>query len=365
MAYLEVRGVGRSFGTVRAVDDVDLAVQRGEFVSLLGPSGSGKTTLLRIVAGLERADRGSIWLDGGEITHLPPQRRQMGMVFQSYALFPNLTAAQNVAFGLRIRRMPKRAVEERVDELLRLVGLAEKAGRYPHQLSGGEQQRVALARALAPSPRVLLLDEPLSALDARIRLSLRNEIRRIQRTLQITTLYVTHDQEEALAMSDRVVVFNQGRIEQVGTPEDVYDRPKSTFVAEFVGTSNRLAGEVRSSDPPIVLLDGQEIALRSLPPDARPGDRVELRLRPERIALTPRGDGFVNRLKGLVEDVMFLGARVIVRVRVSEQVLWVEVGRSHAYVGPEAGREVELFLPDELLVTVTEKAEAARPSLPV
>src|SRR6476620_2580842 len=244
MAYLELQGLYRAFGSVVALQGIDLALEQGEFVSLLGPSGCGKTTALRLVAGFDRADAGRIVVDGRDLTRVPPNKRDMGMVFQAYSLFPNMTAAQNVEFGLRIRGRDKADRRSRVGELLELVGLGHAGDRYPHQLSGGMQQRVALARALAIEPRVLLLDEPLSALDAKVRVQLREEIRRIQLELGITTLYVTHDQEEALAVSDHVAVMYGGVIEQMGTPTEMYTAPATPFVAEFIGTMNRLEGTV-------------------------------------------------------------------------------------------------------------------------
>src|SRR6476620_4975988 len=244
MAYLELQGLYRAFGSVVALQGIDLALEQGEFVSLLGPSGCGKTTALRLVAGFDRADAGRIVVDGRDLTRVPPNKRDMGMVFQAYSLFPNMTASQNVEFGLRIRGRDKADRRKRVDELLELVGLGHAGDRYPHQLSGGMQQRVALARALAIEPRVLLLDEPLSALDAKVRVQLREEIRRIQLELGITTLYVTHDQEEALAVSDRVAVMYGGKIEQVGAPAEMYGNPATPFVAEFIGTMNRLVSRV-------------------------------------------------------------------------------------------------------------------------
>ena len=225
----------------------DIAVERGEFISFLGPSGCGKTTTLRMVAGFEQPSAGSIRIDGRDVVGLRPNQRNIGMVFQSYALFPNMTVAQNVAFGLKIAKRPEAEIKPRVAEMLQLIKLPQLGDRYPYQLSGGQQQRVALARALAGKPQLLLLDEPLSALDAKIRASLRGEIRDLQRKLGITTIYVTHDQEEALAMSDRIVVMSEGRIEQIGTPFEIYNRPRTRFVASFVGTLNILRGKV--TDP--------------------------------------------------------------------------------------------------------------------
>ena len=247
MSYLQLQNLHRDFGTVKALNGIDISLGEGEFLSLLGPSGCGKTTALRLVAGFDRPDEGRIVVDGKDITGMPPNKRDMGMVFQAYSLFPNMTARQNVEFGLKIRGRDKGDRTKRVDDLLELVGLGHAADRYPHQLSGGMQQRVALARALAIEPRVLLLDEPLSALDAKVRVQLREEIRRIQLELGITTLYVTHDQEEALAISDHVAVMFAGVIEQMGTPAEMYTAPATPFVAEFIGTMNRLEATVVDS----------------------------------------------------------------------------------------------------------------------
>src|SRR3989440_8773024 len=248
MAYLELQDLHRNFGPVKALNGIQVELGQGEFLSLLGPSGCGKTTALRLVAGFDRPDGGRIVVDGKDVTNVAPSKRDFGMVFQAYSLFPNMTATQNVEFGLKIRGRAKDDRRKRVVELLELVGLGHAADRYPHQLSGGMQQRVSLARALAIEPRVLLLDEPLSALDAKVRVQLREEIRRIQLELGITTLYVTHDQEEALSVSDRVAVMWSGRIEQIGTPSEMYAAPATPFVAQFIGTMNRLEA---------VVLDGE------------------------------------------------------------------------------------------------------------
>ncbi|NCC31319.1 MAG: ABC transporter ATP-binding protein, partial [Chloroflexia bacterium] len=240
MTHLELSHIRKAFGAAVVVEDFNLAVNQGEFISFLGPSGCGKTTTLRMIAGFELPTAGTITIDGNDLTNTPPNKRNVGMVFQSYALFPNMTVAHNVGYGLKITGKNKAEMMQRVHEMLALIQMEEFAQRYPFQLSGGQQQRVALARALAIRPQLLLLDEPLSALDAKIRLELRHEIRRIQRQLGITTIYVTHDQEEALSLSDRIVVMSKGKIEQVGTPTEIYNAPATEFVSRFVGHINLL-----------------------------------------------------------------------------------------------------------------------------
>ncbi|MEY2798300.1 MAG: hypothetical protein RIS22_566 [Actinomycetota bacterium] len=239
---LKVKALSKKFGNVVALNNFSLEVAKGELVTLLGPSGCGKTTALRIVAGLERQDSGTIFLDSRDLTLIPAHQRNMGMVFQAYSLFPNLTVAENVAFGLMMRKVDRTSRVKRAHELLDLVGLDSQSARFPHQLSGGQQQRVALARALAFEPEILLLDEPLSALDAQVRSNLREEIRRLQLSLGTTTLFVTHDQEEAMSISDRVGVMNEGKLEQIDTPDELYNHPKSVFVANFVGLMNQVSG---------------------------------------------------------------------------------------------------------------------------
>src|SRR5512145_2703376 len=256
MAYLTLSNISKQFGDSYAVQDFNLDVDKGEFVSFLGPSGCGKTTTLRMVAGFETPTNGTISLDGTDITDKSPNQRNMGMIFQSYALFPNMTVAQNIGFGLRVRKASKAEIADRVREMVSLVNLEKHVDKYPYQLSGGQQQRVALARALAIRPDVLLLDEPLSALDAKIRVSLRAQIREIQKKLGITAIFVTHDQEEALSISDRIVVMYEGNVEQVGAPFDVYNFPQTTFVANFVGSLNTAVAEVLDPARGLLNVDG-------------------------------------------------------------------------------------------------------------
>jgi putative spermidine/putrescine transport system ATP-binding protein len=312
MSFLELTGLQKFFGDFKAVEDFNLTAERGEFVSFLGPSGCGKTTTLRMIAGFEQPTSGTIQIAGRDVTRVAPNRRNVGMVFQSYALFPNMTVADNIGFGLKVRKRPGDQVRKRTAELLELINLPDKGSRYPYQLSGGQQQRVALARALAFEPEVLLLDEPLSALDAKIRVALRHEIRAIQRQLGITTVYVTHDQEEALSLSDRVVVMSEGRMEQVGTPFEIYNFPATAFVASFVGTLNVLPGVVTDPSRGELTIGGQPVRItRGF--EGSVGSGVNVALRPEMVSLGDGADG-QNRLRGKVIDVSFLGS--IVRIRV-------------------------------------------------
>ena len=312
MSYLELTDIHKRFGETVAVESFNLAAEKGEFVSFLGPSGCGKTTTLRMIAGFEQPNAGTITINGEDVTYRPANRRNVGMVFQSYALFPNMTVADNIGFGLKVRKRGRDQIRQRVAELLEIVNLPDKGARYPYQLSGGQQQRVALARALAFEPQVLLLDEPLSALDAKIRVALRHEIRSIQRQLGITTVYVTHDQEEALSLSDRVVVMSDGRMEQVGTPFEIYNFPATAFVASFVGTLNVLPGVVVDSGRGELTVAGQPIRLQT-DFEGSPGREVRVALRPEMVSLGSGSDG-ENRLTGKVSDVSFLGS--IVRIRI-------------------------------------------------
>ncbi|GAA5187915.1 ABC transporter ATP-binding protein [Rugosimonospora acidiphila] len=279
-------GLRRRFAGVQALDNLDLEMAPGELIALLGPSGCGKTTALRVLAGLEDADSGRVLVGGKDITNVPANRRDMGMVFQAYSLFPHLTALQNVEFGMALRKMKPAARRERAGEMLDLVGIGTHAERYPHQLSGGQQQRVALARALAIRPKVLLLDEPLSALDAKVRVQLRDEIRRIQLEVGTTTLFVTHDQEEALAVADRVGVMRAGRLEQLAAPEEVYQQPATAFVADFVGLSNRLPGTLSGASVEVL-----DTVLPVVDPSAAPAGPVTVLVRPEAVELSVDPDG--------------------------------------------------------------------------
>ncbi|EEW26061.1 ABC transporter ATP-binding protein [Rhodobacter ferrooxidans] len=315
MAFLDIEHLEKAFGILRVVKDFNLGIQKGEFVSLLGPSGCGKTTVLRMVAGFETPNSGAIRIDGKDVVNQRPNQRNIGMVFQAYALFPNLTVAQNVGFGLKIKGVGRADQDIRVAEMLRLIGLPDLGNRYPFQLSGGQQQRVALARALAVKPSVLLLDEPLSALDAKIRVSLRTEIREIQQKLGITTIFVTHDQEEALSISDRIVVMNGGIAEQVGAPFEIYNRPNTKFVANFVGTLNTFDAAVLDPAAGRVSLAGTEITLPQ-PLVSLTGDRIALALRPEALHLG-RFEGREVVLPGVITDVHFLGSVIRVRADVA------------------------------------------------
>jgi putative spermidine/putrescine transport system ATP-binding protein len=323
---IRFEGVQRHYGSVAALAGLDLEIADGELVALLGPSGCGKTTALRILGGFDHPTAGRLLVDGKDITGIPANKRDMGMVFQSYSLFPNMDVRNNVAFGLRMRGQDKETRLKRADELLELVGLSENADRYAHQLSGGQQQRVAIARALAIEPKVLLLDEPLSALDARVRAQLRVEIRNLQQRLGITTLFVTHDQSEALSMADRVGVMNSGRLEQLDTPENVYHHPATAFAAEFVGAMNRLPGRVGDSGDVQVL--GQRLTALNL--DGRqPGTAVEALLRPEAVSIVQDAAG-----AGEVTQRTFLGSSLRLQVTLDGgQTVLVEASSHDAGVG--------------------------------
>ena len=350
MSFLALAGIVKTYGAEAVVKDFTLRVERGELVTFLGPSGCGKTTTLRMIAGFETPTEGTIRIDSRDVTHLSARRRAIGMVFQAYALFPNMTVERNIAFGLKVAGKPAAEIKARVDELLALIKLPDLAGRFPHQLSGGQQQRVSLARALAPSPQILLLDEPLSALDARIRAGLREDIRALQQKLGITTIFVTHDQEEALSISDRIVVMNQGAIEQVGSPSEIYNRPRTRFVASFVGTLNTLQGVVVDPAEGVIRVGPATLRARNAIEGARAGETRSLALRPEALRLGLPADG-ANALTGAIEDVTFLGAIVRLRVGLDQGALLVDAFNVNGASFPERGQKVTVsFSRDDLIV---------------
>jgi putative spermidine/putrescine transport system ATP-binding protein len=315
MSYLSISHVTKQYGETVVVNDFNLDIEKGEFVSFLGPSGCGKTTTLRTVAGFEIPTSGKIMLDGKDITDKAPNQRNVGMIFQAYALFPNMTVAQNIGFGLRVRKESQSAVKERVQEMVNLIGLEKHANKYPYQLSGGQQQRVSLARALAIRPDVLLLDEPLSALDAKIRVSLRSEIRAIQKRLGITAIFVTHDQEEALSISDRIVVMNVGVIEQVGTPFEIYNFPKTQFVANFVGSLNTADAVVTDPAKALLSVDGVQFQSAEKMDNLRKGDKVRISVRPERFSFASEQKK-ANVLDCTIENITFLGSVVRIQIKI-------------------------------------------------
>ena len=315
MSYLSLSNITKQYGDAVVVDNFNLEIAKGEFISFLGPSGCGKTTTLRMVAGFETPTSGRIMLDGEDITDKAPNQRTVGMIFQSYALFPNMTVAQNIGFGLSVRKESKEMIKQRVDEMIVLINLEKHAHKYPYQLSGGQQQRVSLARALAIHPQVLLLDEPLSALDAKIRVSLRSEIRAIQRKLGITAIFVTHDQEEALSISDRIVVMNAGLMEQVGTPFEIYNFPQTQFVANFVGSLNTVKAEVSDPAKGLVTVDGVQFITASDIKSRKKGDTIRISVRPERFSFAEiqKKD---NVLDCTIENITFLGSVVRIQVKI-------------------------------------------------
>jgi spermidine/putrescine ABC transporter ATP-binding subunit len=315
---INIVGVSKSFGRVVAVDNVSLEVRRGEFISLLGPSGCGKSTLLRMIAGFEQQDAGAIEIDGSNVADVPPNRRPVNMVFQSYALFPHLTVFDNIAFGLRRKRLPRLQVNATVTQFLQLVGLEALGDRYPTQLSGGQQQRVALARALVNKPKVLLLDEPLGALDLKLRKRMQVELKQLQRDVGISFIYVTHDQDEALALSDRIAVMNRGALLQCDSCRELYDRPVTEFVANFLGEANIMRGRVVEREPSVVVdVAGHRISVRADGHAAAVGDGVLVALRPEHLTVTDADDGLGNQLQAHIKDKVFLGNAFTLHVSVS------------------------------------------------
>lgn len=341
MSFLKLENLDKSFGETRVVKDFNLDVAKGEFISLLGPSGCGKTTVLRMIAGFETPTSGKIMADGRDITRLRPNQRNIGMVFQAYALFPNLSVADNVGFGLKVAGMPKAERAPRVREMLELIGLPQLGDRYPWQLSGGQQQRVALARALAPKPQMLLLDEPLSALDAKVRVSLRNQIREIQQQLGITTIFVTHDQEEAMAVSDRIVVMYQGAADQIGTPQQIYDTPATPFVGSFVGQLNRLPARALDAASGKVEVAGQVLELGQ----PTPAGNLTIAARPEAFRTASSG------IPATVTSVEFLGALVSVSADIQGTPISFLVFNCGDEPVPEIGQQIHLRIqPSRMMV---------------
>ncbi len=365
MAFLELASLSKQFGSSLAVERINLSVDHGEFLTLLGPSGCGKTTILRMVAGFETPSNGTILLDGDDITHRLASKRPMGMVFQSYALFPHMTAAQNIAFGMSVKRRPKAEMKRRCGELLELVGLSDKGRSYPHQLSGGQQQRIAIARALAVEPKVLLLDEPLSALDAKVRVALRDEIRRIQQQLKMTAIYVTHDQEEALAISDRIAVMARGKIEQLDQPEEIYSNPRTVFTATFVGTSNRFNGVLTSATEGLCQVEDQVLHIPPQP-DLHDGGQVLVMVRPEEVTISEVDDtsadyssnGSGNHILGSIQLRAFLGPFIRFHVQVNaEMILVADVPSQQARAFYVAQRVKLSFPPSACLVLALDAGE--------
>ena len=355
MALLEIENLSKTFGTNTVLHQFDMQIERGEFITFLGPSGCGKTTVLRMIAGFETPTRGTIKLGGRDVTHVRTRQRKVAMVFQSYALFPNMTVADNIGFGLKVMGRPQAEIKTRVKEMLELIKLPHLAERYPWQMSGGQQQRVALARALANKPQVLLLDEPLSALDAKIRVSLREDIRNLQRELGITSIFVTHDQEEALSISDRIVVMNEGRVEQIGTPSEIYNFPRTHFVASFVGTLNLLSGQVVDPASGKIVVGGQELRTSHALNSADTGKQRMLAVRPEAIVLEAPANGR-NTLAATVEEVNFLGAVVRIRTRVDQSVISLDIFNDPNRRLPERGQPVALGFSHENLLVLEEGA---------
>lgn len=346
---VRLEGVSKSFGEVRAVDEVNLEVAPGELFFLLGPSGCGKTTILRLIAGFYRPDRGRVFFGERDVTNLPPHKRNTAMVFQNYALWPHMTVWENVAYGLEVRKVGGKELRERVEEILEIVRMSDYADRFPGQLSGGQQQRVALARALVVEPEVVLLDEPLSNLDAKLRLEMREEIRRIHEQVGRTMIYVTHDQKEALSMADRLAVVDSGRVMQVGTPREVYSRPGSRKVAEFIGEGNFLTGKVRKLGESVEVETGVgTLTSCTFPEGLFLGREVQVMVRPEALKVGADGD---NLLEGKVERVMYLGDTEQYFVRLEDGTVWKVVEAHPRVRRAEVGERVKLSCePEDVIV---------------
>ncbi len=362
---IRLESLVKSFGDVVAVDGIDLDMPPGEFFTMVGPSGCGKTTTLRMIAGFERPTSGRILLDGEDVAQTPPHRRNVNTVFQSYALFPHLNVADNVAFGLKYKKVAKPEREKLVAEALALVQLGGFEKRKPGQLSGGQQQRVALARALVLRPRVLLLDEPLGALDARLRKNLQVELKTLQETLGITFVFVTHDQEEALTMSDRVAVMNGGRVEQSGPPQQMYEEPATLFVADFLGVSNLVGAHASGREGAACALTVGDISLRAAQGDVGATGPVKAMIRPERVRIEPQGTPGENRMPGLVEHLVFLGSFREVRVRLLGGALVTAIQPNDGDTPPyEQGSSVSVHMPVESLRVLPEAPEPVAEEAP-
>lgn len=361
MAYLTLSNISKQFGGTYAVQDFNLDVEKGEFVSFLGPSGCGKTTTLRMVAGFETPTNGTIALDGVDITYKAPNQRNMGMIFQSYALFPNMTVAQNIGFGLRVRKASKSEIADRVREMVSLVNLEKHVHKYPFQLSGGQQQRVSLARALAIQPDVLLLDEPLSALDAKIRVSLRAQIREIQKKLGITAIFVTHDQEEALSISDRIVVMHDGYMEQVGTPFEIYNFPTTPFVANFVGSLNTAVAEVIDPANGLLSLDGVQFASAAKMDKLQKGDKVRIAIRPERFSFASEVRK-ANVVECRIENITFLGSVVRVHILIGDSRFTMDTFNYPSLELPRIGATEQVTCSKEAVLILDSHDQETSPS---
>ena len=350
MVKVELKNVTKRFDNIVAADDVNLTINDGEFFTFLGPSGCGKTTTMRLVAGLEYPTEGAIFYDEKDVTPLQSYKRNTGMVFQNYALWPHLKVEENIAYGLKIRKIPKDEVNKRVEEVIDLVGLEGMGNRFPNQLSGGQQQRVALARVLVVEPDILLLDEPLSNLDAKLRVEMREEIKDIQRKLGITTIYVTHDQEEAMAISDRIAIQNHGRIMQVGTPQEIYNNPENLFIATFIGKGALLEGEITSISDLVSVDIGEGIleGVNTGEKDLSIGDPVACVLRPENFYLKEPNTPY-NILIGVIEWSAFIGAVSEVKLRIGDESLTIDAPPEKNY---RSGEKLKVYMPKEKTVVL-------------
>ncbi len=353
MSHLKLTNISKEYSGTTVVQDFNLEVEQGEFVSFLGPSGCGKTTTLRMIAGFETPTTGAITVNGEDVTHNPPNQRNVGMIFQAYALFPNMTVAQNIGFGLRIRKESEIVIKDRVAEMLALIRLENKASSYPYQLSGGQQQRVALARALANHPQVLLLDEPLSALDAKIRVQLRSEIRAIQKKMGITAIFVTHDQEEALSISDRVVVMYEGKMEQVGAPFEIYNFPTTRFVANFVGSLNTADAEVIDVEQGLLAMDGVLFKTAEGTKGRKAGDKVKIAIRPERFSFAAE-QRKANVVDAIIENITFLGSVVRIQVKIGDTKFNMDTFNNPYLELPKIGSKDQVTCSKEAVLVLTD-----------